>query len=370
MIPVIFEPFRFMLVGLAPPNQDKERTMADFEELELLVKTYGGRVYAASVQNSTRADNSTFIGTGKAQEVADKVTEEKIDVVVINAKVRPGQLYTLRKIFERGNPKITVWDRFDLILNIFSKHAQTAEAKLQIRLSHLRHMGPKIYGIGAELFQQGGGIGTRGMGETNTEIMRRHFRYETKNLRKELTKLSENRARQMEKRKRHGLPTISIVGYTNSGKTTLFNALGRKSNYVKDELFATLYSALCTFYLPSLGHEVYLSDTIGFIKNLPSELIDAFKSTLMETVSADLLLHVIDASDLWMRDKIITVEKILRELNIDQKKQIYVFNKIDAAKDLNKEDIAAKYESFHPQFICAASSEGLVQLKEEIQKNL
>ncbi len=369
MIPVL-QISRFMLVGLVKPFEDKEKILADFEELELLVHTYGGRVYAATFQNSARSDSSTFIGTGKAQEVADKVLEEKIDVVVINAKVRPGQLYTLKKIFERGNPNILVWDRIDLILQIFAKHAQTAEAKLEIRLSHLRHMGPKIYGIGMELSQQGGGIGTRGMGETNTEIMRRHFRYEIRSIHKELKKLSQNRASQMDKRKRDGLPTISIVGYTNSGKTMLFNSLGRKNNLVKDELFATLDSSVCKFYLPSLGHELYLSDTIGFIKNLPTELIDAFKSTLMETVNADLLLHVIDVSDKLMPDKITTVAKILRDLKIESIKQIYVFNKIDIAKGLKKEELVSLYASFHPQFISAKSQEGLDKLREEIQLNI
>src|SRR3990167_10621595 len=199
---------RFMLIGLAPYNQDKEKTLADFEELELLVHTFEGRVYAATVQNASRFDNATFIGKGKAQEVAETILKEKIDIAVINATVKPGQLYTLKKIFERSNPDISVWDRVDLILKIFSKHAQTSEAKLQIRLSHLHHMGPKIYGIGMELSQQGGGIGTRGMGETNTEIMRRHFRYEIRNIHKELKKLTKNRASQMDKRKRDGLPTI------------------------------------------------------------------------------------------------------------------------------------------------------------------
>ncbi|OGG26860.1 GTPase HflX [Candidatus Gottesmanbacteria bacterium RIFCSPLOWO2_01_FULL_39_12b] len=360
---------RFMLIGLAPYNQDKEKTLADFEELELLVHTFEGRVYAATVQNASRFDNATFIGKGKAQEVAETILKEKIDIAVINATVKPGQLYTLKKIFERSNPDISVWDRVDLILKIFSKHAQTSEAKLQIRLSHLHHMGPKIYGIGMELSQQGGGIGTRGMGETNTEIMRRHFRDEIRNIHKELKKLSQNRSQQMSQRKRNGLPTISIVGYTNSGKTTLFNTLGKKSNLVKDELFATLDSSVCKFYLPSIGNEVFLSDTIGFIKNLPTELIDSFKSTLMETVNADLLLHVIDVSDPWVNDKIIAVEKILRDLKIETKTRIYVFNKIDAVKDLNKEELVAQYASFHPQFISAKFQQGLNELKVEIQKN-
>lgn len=359
-----------MLVGLVSPILNKEKMLANFEELQSLVHTYGGVVYAATTQNSTRADNATFIGSGKAQEVADTIATEKIDIVVINATIKPGQIYTLKKIFERSNPKITVWDRVDLILQIFSKHAQTAEAKLQIKLAIMRHMGPRIYGMGMELSQQAGGIGTRGIGETNTEIMRRHFRGEIRNVNKQLLKVTRTKQQQITQRKNHGIQTVSIIGYTNAGKSTLFNKLTGGKNLVDDALFVTLGSNVSKIYLSGIKKEVFVTDTIGFIQNLPHQLIEAFKSTLMETTQADLLLHVIDASDPWMHDKIKVVEGILKELNVDIKNQIYVFNKMDKAKELNRTDLSNWYSAFHPQFIVAKTGEGCDKLIEEIRSNI
>ena len=361
---------RFMLIGLVLPRTDKERTLADFEEAQSLVHTYGGEVFAAVSQNSTRRDQSTFIGTGKAHEVIDTITKEKIDIVVINDNVKPGQLFTLKKIFEVGNPRIEVWDRADLILHIFSKHASTAEAKLQIKLAFMRHMGPRIYGMGMELSQQAGGIGTVGIGETNTERMQRHWRQEVRSVRKQLAKLEANRSNQMDTRKKSGLSTISIIGYTNAGKTTLFNALASEHKLVDNALFVTLDSNVSKLYLPKIQKEVYLTDTIGFIQNLPPQLIDAFKSTLMETIRADTLLHMIDASDIWMDDKIQAVEEILQDLRIDTTNQIYVFNKIDRAKNINKQELIKRYSAFHPQFVSAYSRQGIPQLLAAIQELL
>lgn len=359
-----------MLVGLATPRERKETMLLHFEEAELLVRTFGGRVFAAMAQNSTRADSHTYIGTGKAQEVADKISEDNIDIVVINDNVKPGQLYTLKKIFQRSNPDIIVWDRVDLILRIFEKHASTAEAKLQIKLADFRHMGPRIYGMGYVLSRQGGGIGTSGIGETNTELMHRHWRNAVSDVRKELNKIDRNRYQQMEHRKSDGLPTISIVGYTNAGKTALFNSLGKKNNLVEDALFATLASSICKFYLPSVHREVYLSDTIGFIENLPLQLIDAFKSTLMETVHADLLLHVIDAADPLLHEKIAVVEGILHELGADKKEQVYVFNKMDIAKNVDKIELTVRYAKFRPQFTSAIFGIGYDKLIDVITQVL
>lgn len=359
-----------MLVGLVSPILDQEKMLANFEELESLVHTYGGVVYAATTQNSTRADSATYIGSGKAQEIADKIAEEKIDIVVVNATIKPGQIYTLKKIFERANPNIVVWDRVDLILQIFSKHAKTAEAKLQIKLAIMRHMGPRIYGMGMELSQQAGGIGTRGIGETNTEIMRRHFRQEIRNVNKQLAKIVKTKQQQITHRKGSGNPTVSIIGYTNAGKSTLFNKLTGGKNLVDDALFVTLTSNVSKIYLPKIKKEIFLTDTIGFIQNLPHQLIEAFKSTLMETTQADLLLHVIDASDPWMHDKIKVVEAILRELKVDTKNQIYVFNKMDKAKNLNRTDLSNWYSKYHPQFTNAKFGDGCDKLVEEIQSSL
>lgn len=361
---------RFMLVGLVKSTGDKEKMLADFEELELLVHTYGGKVFAATTQNFTRKDNATFIGTGKAQEVTETIGREKIDIVVVNASVKPGQLYTLKKIFERSNPNIVVWDRIDLILQIFSKHAKTSEAKLQIKLAFLRHMGPRIFGMGMELSQQAGGIGTKGIGETNTEIMRRHFRYEIRNVNKELKKILQTKQQQITQRKTSGSPTISIIGYTNAGKSTLFNTLTGDKNLVEDSLFVTLSSNVGKLYLPKIKKEIFLTDTIGFIQNLPHELIESFKSTLLETVQANLILHLIDASGIWMENKIKVVQAILRELNVDSTKQIYVFNKMDKAAKLDKDDLNKRYYLFQPQFITAKTGDGCNKLIDVISESI
>jgi GTPase len=361
---------KFMLVGLIPLHWDKETIVANFEELALLVNTYGGKVYAAETQNISRRDNATYIGSGKAQEIADIIGREKIDIVVINDNIKPGQVYTLKKIFERSNPDILVWDRMELILQIFAKHAQTAEAKLQIKFASIRHMGPRIYGMGFELSQQAGGIGTRGIGETNTELMHRHWRSEIRNIEKQLNKIEKTRTQQMEGRKKDGLMTVSIVGYTNAGKTSLFNVLGRKNNLVENALFATLDSSVCKLYLAPVKREVYLSDTIGFIKNLPPQLIDAFKSTLMETVHADLILHVIDSSDKYMHEKIAVVEGILSDLKVNTGNQIFVFNKTDIAKNLDKIAVIKRFAPFNPVFISAMKISGIDDLLEIIGNKL
>lgn len=355
-----------MLVGLAPKGADYEKVLSDMEELNLLVKTYGGEVYAATVQKADFTHRETFIGTGKAQEVAEKIAEEKIDFVVINGILKPGQLYTLKKIFERSNPNIKVWDRINLILQIFALHAHTKEAKLQIDLAGLRHMGPRLWGMGYILSRQGGGIGTTGVGETNTELMRRHWRNEMRHIKEQLAKLSKDIENQIQKRKDVGFSTVAIVGYTNAGKTMLFNQLTKKKNLVADALFATLDSSAGKLDLSGKKNNVIVTDTIGFIKNLPMGLVDAFKSTLLESIHADLLLVVIDASDPQYREKILVVEEILHELFLDKKDRIYVFNKIDKVKSLNKEEITKIYNSFPPLFICAKTGEGLNLLREKI----
>lgn len=357
---------RFMLVGLVPKGANTEALLHDMEELESLVKTYEGVVFAATIQKADYPHKATFIGSGKAQEVADTVAKEEIDIVVINDVVKPGQLYTLEKIFFRSNPKIKVWDRVDLILQIFSLHAHTKEAKLQIDLAHLRHMGPRTYGMGYILSRQGGGIGTVGVGETNTELMKRHWRDEMRHISLQLANLSRGRIKQIEKRRSIGFLTAAIVGYTNAGKTMLFNRLTSKTNFVADTLFATLDSSVGKLYLPNLKKDIIVSDTIGFIKNLPPNLIDAFKSTLLESVNADLLLVVIDISDPEFAEKIRVVEEILHELGLEKKSRLYIFNKVDKTKVLDRIDLMKRYTDFNPLFISAKFGEGIDKLLDTI----
>jgi len=359
-----------MLISLVPHDKNGQKTQENLDEVTSLVHTFGGSVSVVITQNAARADSSTYVGKGKAHELANIIVEREIDVAVINDNLKSSQLYALKRIFEKLKPEILVWDRTDLILQIFEKNASTAEAKLQIKLANTRHKGPELYGVGLTMSQQGGGIGTRGVGETNSEIMRRHWQSEIKNIEKQLEKLTMNRHRQMENRNKTKISTISIIGYTNAGKTTLFNLISKKHNLTKDTLFVTLDSSVGEFYLPKVGRAVFISDTIGFIQNLPADTINAFKSTLMETLNADLLLHIIDISDHLMLDKIAVVEEVLSSLGIDTKKQLYVFNKIDSPNIVVKSELVEHFASFNPHFISAKSGEGYTQLVDAIQKEL
>ncbi|MBA3724404.1 MAG: GTPase HflX [Candidatus Levybacteria bacterium] len=334
------------------PQANQERAVNAGEELESLIKTLGGEVPDRMIQRLNHPDQGTYIGKGKVAEVEERIKELKIDVVVLNTMAKPRQVHALKTRFQKVNLKIEVWDRMDLILQIFDKHATTTEAKLQIELARMRYMGPRIYGMGAILSRQGGGIGTIGVGETNTELMKRHWRSEIKTVTDQLEKISEARTAQIDQRKRAGFKTVSIVGYTNAGKSSLFNLLSHKGVLEKNVLFATLDSSVSNVYIPKLEKEVLLTDTIGFIRNLPPRLIQAFKSTLMESIHADVLLHVIDASDHEFEEKIHVVNNILHELGIHlDQHMIYVFNKIDIAKDLDKEALSEKYKQFTPVFL-------------------
>ncbi len=361
---------RFILLNVVSLFTSHDEAENDLTELKSLVSTFGGATIVHVIQRRMTPDNGTYIGSGKADEVARLVLEDKIDVIVINAIVKPTQLFNLKKKIWDTNPQIEVWDRIDLILNIFEKHAHTAHAKLQINLARMRHMGPRIYGLGRVLSRQGGGIGTRGLGETNIELMKRHWRNEMKKVNDRLHKLSTERMRQLERRKEQGLKTISIVGYTNAGKTSLFNRLTGKLKLSKDVLFATLDTTIGKLYLPTLRKEVLVSDTIGFIQKLPANLVEAFKSTLLESIHADLLIHVIDISDPLMHEKIHVVENILRELGIYEKRRIYVFNKVDIAHHDTFEDLSEVYHEFTPQFVSVKTERGVKELLTGIEQKM
>jgi GTP-binding protein HflX len=360
--------FRFILIDVVPPNIRKEEAEKNLAELRSLVDTFGGATVVKIIQRRATPDSHTYVGAGKAEELIQIVKEEKIDGVVLNAIVKPGQLFNLQKMLWEVNPHIQVWDRVDLIINIFDKHAHSAEAKLQIKLARMRHMGPRIFGMGMVMSRQGGGIGTRGLGETNTELMKRHWRNEVKKVQEQITRHQREREQQMLRRKELGFKTISIVGYTNAGKTTLFNRLTRKKKKAADELFATLDSNVGNLWMESEKKGLLVSDTIGFIQNLPANLVDAFKSTLMESVHTDLLLHVIDASDPEMHIKIAVVEHILEELGIADKEKMYVFNKIDMLTKTEILHMMEQFKKYNPQFISASENIGFKELFEAIEE--
>jgi len=366
--------YRVVLIDVIDPHEHKDEAIENLVELKSLVSTYRGIDVVTIIQHRTRPDKATFIGSGKAAELAIIVKEKKIDIVVINAIVSPGVIFNLTKLLWAVAPDIQIWDRIDLILNIFDLHARTTEAKLQIEIAKMQHMGPRMYGLGGTYFsRQGGGIGTRGIGETNIELMKRHWRDQIKKKRNELEKISKRHIAQIERRKSQNIISASIIGYTNAGKTSLFNRLTGKKKKIEDALFVTLDSVSGKLYLPGAKMEIAVSDTIGFIRDLPSTLIDSFKSTLMDSIHADIILHVIDISDPKMNEKIEVVEKILYEIGVKSNKIIYVFNKIDAYEGDGKKiltEIANKYSHFSPQFISVTTEYGIQKLVKEIEKNL
>ncbi len=360
-------PHRFLIASIIPRQLSKQEAFHDIKELRDLVDSYEGKVVDYVIQHREVHDKGLYLGSGKISEIATLVKEKSINVVILNAIVKPGHIFDIKETLKKANPKIEVWDRVDLILHIFSRHANTTESRLQIELAAMRHMGPRIYGLGYVLSRQGGSIGTRGIGETNTELMKRHWRSQMKKIEEKLKKQAHTREHQLERRKRVGIHTISIVGYTNAGKTSLFNLLTNKKHFVKNALFATLDSHVGRLVMSNQAQEVIISDTIGFIHNLPAKLIDAFRSTLMESVYADLLIQVVDATDPDLSRKMLTVSEILKELKLTGKHQLLVFNKTDMLNKNDVQKLKKEFADYHPLFISVKDKKGIEILRHSIE---
>lgn len=336
-----------ILVDVISPDSSDEEAAKRMEELESLVNTYGSVVVVKTIQKRGLPDYKTYIGSGKVNEILAIGQELGAERVIVNNLLKPRQTYNLNEIFRAGEMK--AWDRVDLILKIFSKHANSTEAKLQIELASIKHMGPRIFDMGIELSRQAGAMGVRaGQGESNTEMMKRHLRRQELNILKKLEHYDTIRKGHRRRRERQNYKTAALVGYTNAGKSSLLNALTGKGAYVANQLFATLDTRVGKLFIPNEnpsengeynpGREILISDTIGFIQNLPPGLIQAFKSTLSETVAADILLHVIDVSDPYIDEKIEVVEEILTQLGLEDKPKCYIFNKLDLVPRITARD--------------------------------
>ncbi|ABN60088.1 ribosome rescue GTPase HflX [Shewanella baltica] len=305
---------------------DEERR-EDLVELQLLVESAGARSVGVITGSRRSPDRKFFVGSGKAEELAALVAATEANVVIFNHALSPAQERNLEQVCH-----CRVLDRTTLILDIFAQRARTHEGKLQVELAQLRHMSTRLIRGWTHLERQKGGIGLRGPGETQLETDRRLLRGRIKNINKRLERVDKQREQSRRARKRSDLSTVSLVGYTNAGKSTLFNALTSSDVYAADQLFATLDPTLRKLDLPDGA--VILADTVGFIRHLPHDLVAAFKATLQETRQAELLLHIIDCADENMADNFDQVQSVLKDIEADEVMQLVVCNKIDLLEDV------------------------------------
>ncbi len=319
-----------ILVGADLGRKAEVSFLDSLEELKGLTEAAGGEVIATLVQARERIHNTTYIGSGKLQELKHLASELGPDLIIFDQELSPVQLRNLEEELD-----CKVIDRTMLILDIFSQRARSNEGKLQVELALLQYRLPRLTGKGAAMSRLGAGIGTRGAGEQKLELDRRYIRRRIQEVKKKLEKAKSTRNLQRKQRQRTGMKIVSLVGYTNAGKSTLFNTICQSSHRsgaaqveADDRLFQTLDTTIRKVYLPS-RREILLTDTVGFIQQLPHHLMAAFRSTLEEAVDADLLLHVVDMADPHVLDKMVVVEEVLKDLGANPERILTVFNKAD-----------------------------------------
>lgn len=334
----------------------------DQEEFRLLAKSAGAEILEHVQAQRVKPDPKYFIGSGKAEEIAELVKAIEADIVIFDHSLTPSQERNLERVIQ-----CRVIDRTRLILDIFAQRARTHEGKLQVELAQLDHLSSRLVGGRMGLDSQKGGIGLRGPGETQLETDRRLLRLRISQLKEKLEKVRLTRMQGRAARQKASIPTVSLVGYTNAGKSTLFNILAESDVYAADQLFATLDPTLRRLDWDGIGALV-LADTVGFVRNLSHALVDSFKATLEETLEATLLLHVIDSSSPDMLEQIEAVEKVLKEIGTDVP-ILRVYNKIDQSGE-NAKIIYSKPHQPDRVYVSAHSSQGLDLLKKAVQECL
>ena len=353
---------RAMLIGLVRSRNDMARGQSSLKELSLLTDTAGSEPVEAVLVRRERPDAATFLGKGKLKELVAESKAADIDVVVFDNDLSPAQQRNLHQAFQ-----CDVVDRVALILDIFAQHAHTKEGMLQVELAQNRYRLPRLRGKGTELSRLGAGIGTRGPGETKLETDRRRILDRIRKIERELKDAQRSRSTRSKQRRGSGEPVVAIVGYTNAGKSTLFNTLTDAGVLVEDRLFATLDSTVRKLDLPH-GHSAMISDTVGFVRDLPHELVEAFRSTLGEVGDADLLIHLVDASDDDPDLQMQTVRLVMNEIGASEVDEIIVFNKIDALDETSLHRLRLLHANAH--FISALTGDGIPELLEAIVAGL
>ncbi len=348
---------RAVLVGLAPDGDE-----ASLDELAALAQAAGAEAVGRVVQPRAKPDPATFVGRGKIDEIHNLAHVRNADAVILDDELSPGQL---RNLEERL--RVKVLDRTALILDIFALHARSGEGKAQVELAQLSYLLPRLRGWGEAMSRLGGGIGTRGPGETKLEVDRQHIRRRIAKLRRDITDLGRTRRVKRAGRERSGLPQVALVGYTNAGKSTLMNALTGAETLVADQPFATLDPTTRRLTLTN-GRRATLSDTVGFVRKLPHDLVEAFKSTLDEVTRAHLLLHVADASSPDLEEQVAAVRGVLAEIGATGLPEVLALNKWDQLGHLDRARILRRLSSGVP--VSALRSEGIEQLLERVQETL
>jgi GTP-binding protein HflX len=353
---------RALLVGVTAGGAARAEAEASLDELGLLARSAGASVVGSLLQERSRRDAATLIGRGKVEDVARLSDERGVDLVLFDEELSPAQQRNLEEAVGRKT-----LDRTQLILDIFAKRARTREGRLQVELAQLDYLLPRLSGRGVLLSRLGGGIGTRGPGETKLETDRRRIRQRIQSVRREIEKVRRERTTRRVARRRSAVPIVALVGYTNAGKSTLFSALTSAAAPASDLLFMTLDPLVRRARLAA-GQNVLLVDTVGFIQKLPHGLVDAFRATLEEVVEADLLLHVSDASADDAEEREQAVEAVLREIGAADKPRLLVFNKADATLPARAKSLLESRPG--SLLVSARTGEGLPEMREELLRRL